>query len=94
MVKVNSPLFLVLYVLRYPLPEQVHLKYLNVLREDKALFQNFNPVLDEKDFVIEILKTVRGEGGIQNIFDADIVVSGGRGTQLIILGLLKNLLKH
>jgi electron transfer flavoprotein alpha subunit len=31
-------------------------------------------------FVTEILETVRGEGGLQSLFDADVIVSGGRGT--------------
>jgi electron transfer flavoprotein alpha subunit len=51
----------------------------------------FNPVLDDKDFVVEILKTVRGEGGLQNLFDADIIISGGRGTTSDNLGLIKAL---
>jgi electron transfer flavoprotein alpha subunit len=51
----------------------------------------FNPVLNEKDFVVEILKTVRGEGGLQNLFDADIIISGGRGTISDNLGLIKAL---
>jgi electron transfer flavoprotein alpha subunit len=51
----------------------------------------FNPVLDDKDFVVEILKTVRGEGGLQNLFDADIIISGGRGATSDNLGLIKAL---
>ena len=51
----------------------------------------FNPVLNDKDFVVEILKTVRGEGGLQNLFDADIIISGGRGATGDNLGLIKAL---
>ncbi len=57
----------------------------------KGIVSSFEPVLDEKDFVVEILKTVRGEGGLQNLFDADIIISGGRGTTNDSLGLIKAL---
>ena len=57
----------------------------------KGIVSGFEPVLDEKDFVVEILKTVRGEGGLQNLFDADIIISGGRGTTNDSLGLIKAL---
>ena len=56
-----------------------------------GIITNFTPALDEKDFIVEILKTVRGEGGLQNLFDADIIVSGGRGTTTDSLGLIKAL---
>ena len=57
----------------------------------KGIISTFKPVLDDKDFVVEIIKTVRGEGGLQNLFDADIIVSGGRGTTTDSLGLMKAL---
>ena len=57
----------------------------------EGIVSTFKPELDEKDFVVEILKTVRGEGGLQNLFDADIIVSGGRGTTTDSLGLIKAL---
>jgi len=57
----------------------------------KGIISSFNPVLNEKDFVAEIVKTVRGEGGLQNLFDADIIISGGRGTTSDSLALLKEL---
>lgn len=57
----------------------------------EGIISGFTPVLDEKDFVVEIIKTVRGEGGLQNLFDADIIVSGGRGTTNDSLGLIKSL---
>jgi electron transfer flavoprotein alpha subunit len=57
----------------------------------KGIVSSFNPVLNDKDFVVEIIKTVRGEGGLQNLFDADIIISGGRGTTSDNLGLIKAL---
>ena len=51
----------------------------------------FSPVLNDKDFVVEILKTERGEGGLQNLFSADIIISGGRGATGDNLGLIKAL---
>ncbi|HEY5470863.1 MAG TPA: FAD-binding protein [Bacteroidales bacterium] len=57
----------------------------------QGIVSNFTPLLNDKDFVVEILKTVRGEGGLQNLFDADIIVSGGRGTTSDNLGLIKKL---
>lgn len=56
-----------------------------------GVVSTFNPVLEDKDFVVEIMKTVRGEGGLQNLFDADIIISGGRGTTSDNLGLIKAL---
>jgi electron transfer flavoprotein alpha subunit len=40
----------------------------------------FTPKLDDELFVTKIVKTVRGEGGLQSLFEADIIVAGGRGT--------------
>jgi electron transfer flavoprotein alpha subunit len=57
----------------------------------KGLISSFKPVLNEKDFVVEIVETIRGEGGLQNLFDADIIVSGGRGSTGDNLGLIKAL---
>ena len=34
--------------------------------------------LKREDLVVEILETVRGEAGLQNLFAADIIVAGGR----------------
>ena len=56
-----------------------------------GIVSGFKPVLDEKDFVVEIVKTVRGGGGLQNLFEADIIVSGGRGTTNDSLGLIRTL---
>ena len=57
----------------------------------QGIVSGFNPVLKDKDFVVEIVKTVRGEGGLQNLFEADIIISGGRGTTNDNLGLIKAL---
>jgi len=51
----------------------------------------FKPVLSESDFLTEIIETVRGEGGLQNLFEADIIVSGGRGTISDEMQLVKDL---
>jgi len=52
---------------------------------------SFTPSLNEKDFVAEIIKTERGESGLQNLFEADIIISGGRGTTNDNLALIKSL---
>jgi electron transfer flavoprotein alpha subunit len=57
----------------------------------QGIVSTFNSVLNDKDFVVEILKTERGEGGLQNLFDAEIIISGGRGTTIDNLGLIKAL---
>ncbi len=57
----------------------------------KGIVSSFNPLLNEKDFVVEILNTVRGEGGLANLFEADIIISGGRGTTNDGLVLIKSL---
>jgi electron transfer flavoprotein alpha subunit len=56
-----------------------------------GIISYFNPVLNDRDFVVEIVKTERGEGGLQNLFEADIIVAGGRGTTSDNLGLIKAL---
>jgi electron transfer flavoprotein alpha subunit len=57
----------------------------------QGIVSKFNPVLEEKDFVVEIVKTERGEGGLQNLFEADIIISGGRGATIDNLDLIKAL---
>jgi electron transfer flavoprotein alpha subunit len=57
----------------------------------KGIISSFIPVLSDKDFVVEIVNTVRGDGGLQNLFDADIVIAGGRGATIDNLALLKTL---
>jgi len=46
----------------------------------KGVVTKFKPRLPKSDFVTEIIKTVRGEGGLQNLFEADVIVAGGRGS--------------
>jgi electron transfer flavoprotein alpha subunit len=59
----------------------------------QGIITGFSPILKDNDFVVKILETVRGEGGLQNLFEADVVVSGGRGTTVDNLGLVKALAK-
>jgi len=57
----------------------------------QGIVTSFNPILEDKDFIVEIINTVRGEGGLQNLFEADIIVTGGRGTTSDGLVLVKKL---
>jgi electron transfer flavoprotein alpha subunit len=56
-----------------------------------GILSTFKPELSEQDFRVEILETVRGEGGLQNLFDAEVIVSGGRGATSDGLQLVKDL---
>ncbi|MDD3342738.1 MAG: FAD-binding protein [Sulfurospirillaceae bacterium] len=51
----------------------------------------FVPKLGEKEFVTEILETVRGEGGLSSLFEADVIVTGGRGAIGDDMALVKQL---
>ena len=51
----------------------------------------FTPTLDESKFVSEIIETVIGEGGMQGLFEADIIVAGGRGTASDGMQMVKDL---
>ena len=51
----------------------------------------FTPVLNESEFVSEIIETVIGEGGMQGLFEADIIVAGGRGTTSDGMQMVKDL---
>jgi electron transfer flavoprotein alpha subunit len=57
----------------------------------EGLITNFTPTLSDDDFVTEIIETVRGEGGLQNLFEADIIIAGGRGTTGDEMKLVKDL---
>lgn len=57
----------------------------------QGIVSSFTPVLNEQDFVVEIMNTVRGGGGLQNLFEADIIIAGGRGTTTDGLNLIKSL---
>lgn len=51
----------------------------------------FSPKLTQEDFVAEILETHRGEGGLASLFEADVIVTGGRGAIADDMKLVKNL---
>jgi electron transfer flavoprotein alpha subunit len=46
--------------------------------ERKGTVTEFKPVFRDSDFAVEILETKREQGGGDNLFVADIVISGGR----------------
>ncbi|MDR1633247.1 MAG: FAD-binding protein [Dysgonamonadaceae bacterium] len=56
-----------------------------------GVVSKFKPEFVEADFRAEILETVRGGGGLQNLFEAEIIVSGGRGATSDGLKLVKEL---
>ena len=56
-----------------------------------GLLSVFTPTLSKDDFRVEILKTERDEGVLQNLLEADIIVSGGRGATGDGLKLIKKL---
>ena len=58
-------------------------------REGKI--STFTPTLDESEFVSTIIETVIGEAGGQALFEADIIVAGGRGTASDDMKLVKDL---
>lgn len=51
----------------------------------------YTPTLDESEFVSEIIETVIGEGGMQGLFEADVIVAGGRGTTSDGMQMVKDL---
>ncbi|MBU1668901.1 FAD-binding protein [bacterium] len=57
----------------------------------EGIITHFKPELSEENFVSEIIETVIGEGGLQNLFEADVIVSGGRGTVSDDMQLVKEL---
>jgi len=57
----------------------------------KGKITKFKPKLIKEDFATEIIETVIGDGGVENLFDADIIVAGGRGTISDNLKLIKDL---
>ena len=52
---------------------------------------DFTPSLSADTYATSILETVRGEGGLASLFEADIIVAGGRGTTGDDLKLVKEL---
>ena len=57
----------------------------------KGKIIKFEPKLAKKDFVTEIIETVIGDGGMQALFEADIIVAGGRGTTSDGMKMVKDL---
>ena len=57
----------------------------------EGIITHFKPELSEEDFVSEIIETVIGESGLQNLFEADVIVAGGRGTVSDEMQLVKEL---
>ncbi|KIM05333.1 MAG: electron transfer flavoprotein subunit alpha [Sulfurovum sp. AS07-7] len=59
-----------------------------------GVVREFKPHLDESDFVVSIVETIRGEGGVSNLFEADVIVTGGRGAIEDSLELIKSLVEE
>jgi electron transfer flavoprotein alpha subunit len=57
----------------------------------RGVISTFEPQLTAEAFQTKILKTIRGEGGLQSLFEAEVIVSGGRGAIEDNLGLVKEL---
>jgi len=57
----------------------------------KGKIVEFKPKLDKSKFVTEIIETVIGEGGMAGLFEADIIVAGGRGTTSDGMQMIKDL---
>ncbi len=57
----------------------------------EGAISSFEPTLGEEEFVSDIIETVIGEGGMQGLFEADIIVSGGRGTASDGMQMVKDL---
>ena len=53
----------------------------------------FHPSWKDDDFCVSLLQTFRNESGLQNLFDADVIVSGGRGATVDNLQLIKDLIE-
>jgi len=57
----------------------------------KGIVTPFKAKLTKDNFLTEVIETVRGEGGLQNLFDADIIVCAGRGALSDDMNLVKEL---
>ncbi len=57
----------------------------------QGVVSHFTPTLEEKVFASEIIKTVRGEGGLASLDSADIIIAGGRGTTADGMEMIKQL---
>ncbi len=59
--------------------------------QKKGVITEFTPTLNEDEFVSDIIKTVIGEAGGAALFEADVIVAGGRGTASDGMQLVKDL---
>ena len=57
----------------------------------KGEITTYKPTLNDDDFLTKIVETIRGEGGLANLFEADVIVTGGRGTLGDDMKLIKEL---
>ena len=57
----------------------------------KGDITDFEAKLQKEDFAAEIIKTHRGDGGLSNLFEADVIVAGGRGALSDDMKLVKEL---
>ena len=57
----------------------------------KGKISEFKPKLKKDEFVTEIIETVIGDGGMQGLFEADVIVAGGRGTTSDGMQMVKDL---
>jgi electron transfer flavoprotein alpha subunit len=60
-------------------------------KKRKGKISEFKPKLKKDEFVTEIIETVIGDGGMQGLFEADIIVAGGRGTTSDGMQMVKDL---
>ena len=60
-------------------------------KQRKGIINIYKPRLSKEDFQSTIIKTVIGESGLQSLFEADIIVCGGRGTTIDNMELIKQL---
>lgn len=54
---------------------------------------DFEPIWDKEDFCVRLLQTFRDDSSLQNLFDAEVIVAGGRGVVDDNLQLIKELVK-
>lgn len=57
----------------------------------KGIISTYTPQWNPSDFCVELLQTHRGESGLQSLFEAEIIVAGGRGAVSDNLQMVKDL---
>jgi electron transfer flavoprotein alpha subunit len=60
-------------------------------KKRKGKISEFKPKLKKDEFVTEIIETVIGDGGMQGLFEADVIIAGGRGTTSDGMQMVKDL---